>query len=231
MPPPTQISTVYATDESIAIRASGDFAALCPDWQKLAAGTDGVFNISTPWVLTSASNDFGSVSVNNVIQLTAPKSAFRGGGEYLAVESVAPNTLTLRRLGQSASTGLPPGLGGVTSVAFTVATLYPQIEEASYDINRRFSIDPNIPYRSVHASRGKAIRAQPVASLYEQGRVHHVGVFPDLESQMCTWVPDAGMKSPDNLDALVWGATELVIDPSEVEQQVSFRMPYRISPI
>ncbi len=64
-----------------------------------------------------------------------------------------------------------------------------------------------LPVKPVHASRGKATRAEPVSSLYEQGRVSHVGAFPALEDQMCTWVP--GEQSPDRMDALVWGGTEL----------------------
>lgn len=71
------------------------------------------------------------------------------------------------------------------------------------------SVSPYAPFRPVTASRGKATRAQPIASLYEQGRVHHVGVFPQLEDQLTCWVPDAGMPSPDRLDALVWALTEL----------------------
>ena len=46
-------------------------------------------------------------------------------------------------------------------------------------------IDPNVPFAAVHASRGKVTRAEPVAALYEQGRVHHLGAFPQLEDQMC----------------------------------------------
>jgi phage terminase large subunit-like protein len=71
-------------------------------------------------------------------------------------------------------------------------------------------IDPAIPYKAVHASRGKAIRAEPIAALYEQGRVHHVGAFPQMEDQMCDWVPNQpNQKSPDRMDALVWALTEL----------------------
>ncbi len=70
------------------------------------------------------------------------------------------------------------------------------------------TVDPDIPYGEVHASRGKVTRAEPIASLYEQGRVHHVGTFPQLEDQMCRWVP--GEKSPDRMDALVWGLTEVM---------------------
>lgn len=69
--------------------------------------------------------------------------------------------------------------------------------------------DPTVSYKKVHASRGKLTRAEPVASLYEQGRVHHVGVFGRLEDQLCTWVQ--GESSPDRLDALVWAITELML--------------------
>lgn len=64
-----------------------------------------------------------------------------------------------------------------------------------------------VNFKKVTASRGKAIRAEPISALYEQGKVHHVGSFPELEDQMCQWVP--GEKSPDRLDALVWMLTEL----------------------
>lgn len=64
-------------------------------------------------------------------------------------------------------------------------------------------------YKAVRASRGKAVRAEPVAALYEQGRVHHVGSFPELEDQMCGWVPGMGDDSPDRMDALVWALTEI----------------------
>lgn len=70
------------------------------------------------------------------------------------------------------------------------------------------SVRADIPYTKVNASRGKVIRAEPVAALYEQGRVSHVEVFPELEEQLTGWAPDSG-DSPNNLDALVWGFTEL----------------------
>lgn len=70
------------------------------------------------------------------------------------------------------------------------------------------TIDQRIPYRKVSATRGKAVRAEPVSALYEQGKVHHVGCFAELEDQLCTWTP-ADAKSPDRLDALVWAFTEM----------------------
>ncbi len=69
-------------------------------------------------------------------------------------------------------------------------------------------VDENVPVILVHASRGKATRAEPVAAAYEQGRVHHVGTFGILESEMCLWVP--GDKSPNRMDALVWAITDLM---------------------
>lgn len=66
--------------------------------------------------------------------------------------------------------------------------------------------DPNVPVKAVRAKRGKALRAGPVAMLYEQKRVDHYGVFEELESQMMEWVPDdPTMRSPDRIDALVQG--------------------------
>jgi hypothetical protein len=71
----------------------------------------------------------------------------------------------------------------------------------------------NVSYKAVKATRGKAVRAEPVAARYERGMVHHVGPFPALEDEMVTWVPGAGMPSPNRLDALVWCVTELLIKP------------------
>lgn len=71
------------------------------------------------------------------------------------------------------------------------------------------TVDPDVPYRAVRASRGKIIRAEPIAALYEQGKVHHVGDFPELEDEMCSFTPESGW-SPNRLDSLVWGITDLV---------------------
>lgn len=83
------------------------------------------------------------------------------------------------------------------------------------------TVDKNVPIRLVHASRGKRTRAEPVAALYEQGRVHHAGAFPELEDQLCTWTPDGA--SPDRLDALVWALTELLVAARTPEAVVPFQ--------
>ena len=68
-----------------------------------------------------------------------------------------------------------------------------------------------VAYKKVWASRGKQARAEPVAALYEQGRIHHVGIFGMLEDELCTWEPGRGMPSPNRLDALVWAFTDLIV--------------------
>ena len=74
------------------------------------------------------------------------------------------------------------------------------------------AIDPHIKVLEVHSKYGKALRAEPVTLAYEQGRIHHINYLPDLESQMCSWIPGEG-KSPDRVDALVHALTALMIKP------------------
>lgn len=69
------------------------------------------------------------------------------------------------------------------------------------------TVDKYGKFDSVHASRGKAVRAEPISALAEQGRIHHVGNFPLLEDELCEWEP--GGASPNRLDALVWAMTDL----------------------
>ncbi len=82
-------------------------------------------------------------------------------------------------------------------------------------------IEPNAAFAAVRATRGKVTRAEPVAALYEQGRVRHLGVFPQLEDQMCAFTAEAHSNpnarsvgySPDRVDALVWALTDLLVAP------------------
>lgn len=79
------------------------------------------------------------------------------------------------------------------------------------------TVDPNVNVKMVHASRGKHIRAEPVAALYEQGKVSHIGAFRELEDQMglMTTTGYQQSDSPDRIDALVWALTELMLDSSQ----------------
>lgn len=89
-------------------------------------------------------------------------------------------------------------------------------------------VDPDVAYKPVHASRGKQTRAEPVAALYEQGRVHHVGALPQLEDELCQWEP--GMASPNRLDALVWALSELMLETGERQDIAIYDERVEISP-
>ena len=82
-------------------------------------------------------------------------------------------------------------------------------------------VDPNVAFTAVRASRGKIVRAEPVAALYQQGRIHHIGTFPQLEDQMTNFTSDidraAAGYSPDRVDALVWAFSELLVQPMKGE--------------
>jgi phage terminase large subunit-like protein len=75
-------------------------------------------------------------------------------------------------------------------------------------------VDDSVSYKSVRATRGKVVRAEPVSALYERGMIHHVGNFPVLEAQLTEWDPSKN-KSPDRLDADVWGFTELMLTDND----------------
>ena len=89
------------------------------------------------------------------------------------------------------------------------------------------TVDPKVSYKSVWASRGKAIRAEPIAALYEQKRVNHCGIIETnghrtgslvkLEDEMCSWDPTVGGKSPGRMDALVWALTDLMLGRYQIQ--------------
>jgi hypothetical protein len=85
---------------------------------------------------------------------------------------------------------------------------------------------PNVPVKTITASRGKAVRAEPIAALYAQGKVCHVGRFPQLEEQMLNMASAGyvGAKSPDRLDALVWALSELMLGPQHSFSSQPFRL-------
>ncbi|MFI5022105.1 MAG: hypothetical protein ACHQRJ_10700 [Alphaproteobacteria bacterium] len=76
------------------------------------------------------------------------------------------------------------------------------------------TVDHAAPLKLVTASRGKELRAEPIAALYEQGKVHHVGTHLALEDEMTSWEPLAAGRSPNRVDALVWALSELMIEPA-----------------
>jgi len=79
-----------------------------------------------------------------------------------------------------------------------------------------------IRYKNVHASRGKAVRAEPVVANYEHGKIHHIGDFPYLEDEMVTWIPGESRDSPNRIDAMVWAITELMLVEEEREEIIIY---------
>jgi hypothetical protein len=151
MPPPSSLTVVYATDEDVVALAGDDFQVLAGRWHRYAGAADGVFAAGIPWVLTSASSDFVAQGVlpNMVIQLLKPVANFPGSGDLLAVETVTTDSLTLRRVGEAVGVGQPPApAAGLAGVTFLITSLRRQLEDASYQLNEQFSIDPMLPSRT-----------------------------------------------------------------------------------
>lgn len=115
----------------------------------------------------------------------------------------------------------PAAWAGATIVAYTEFAADRVVAEVNYGGDmveatlRATNAGRDVSYQTVHASRGKAIRAEPVAALYAKGRVHHVGTFSALEDQMCGWQP--GRMSPGRMDAAVWALTELMLGMGGVQ--------------
>ena len=140
----------FATDEHVAIRASADFVTLVPRDNLIAYGADGVFSSGDRWTLTSATCDPSArgVRAGNCVVLTKPTANYKPPGTVFVVSSVASGSMTLRRRGQSASVGEPPGpAAGVTGVEFSVWTFAAEIEDAYDELRRRFGIDDLISGR------------------------------------------------------------------------------------
>lgn len=91
------------------------------------------------------------------------------------------------------------------------------------------TVDRHAPIKLVHASRGKRARAEPVAALYEQGKVHHVGSLAKLEDEMCSWAAQSGDQSPNRIDALVWAITEVALNAPAPAAYTPIRIPSRWS--
>jgi len=148
----TGLSTsLYCSDEDLAIAAPGDFGQLIPVAQTIAKGSDGVFAAAAggSWVLTSPTNAFDAqgAAVGHVLQIRGPQATFPST-DTLGVVGCNGTSITLRRPGMPAGVGNPPGpAAGVINVQFIIGTLYPQIERASYDLRKTFDLDDLVPGR------------------------------------------------------------------------------------
>jgi hypothetical protein len=139
----TMLATVYCTDEDILAWAPGDFATLVPAAQQIAGGSDGVV-ASGSRTLTSTSSNFtaSAVADGHVVLLYKSAAPAETPTDILVVNSVSSShVLSLRRPGMVAGEGAPPATS-LQSTPFAIRTFWPQIENASFEINRRLGIDP-----------------------------------------------------------------------------------------
>jgi hypothetical protein len=141
--------TPFCLDEHIALRVMDDFTRVAPDSYKLASGNDGYMADSSPWVITSASNNFASLGVasGHVIWLMKPANIFGSNGDIYAVDSVSGNSLTLRAIGRTSGVGKPPcPPGALSGIQFLIKTLDPIIEEISYELMQTYGMTLNLPF-------------------------------------------------------------------------------------
>jgi hypothetical protein len=157
--PPTypRLRFDYITDEDVVIIAGADYEQLASRWSRFAAGTDGAFDPSDRWTLTSASCDFEAQGVGPgmacwLAQYTttgaggAPKSVRLG--DLLFVESASGHSLLLRREGEEARVGQPPAPGaGLANVEFLVTSLRNAIDEVAYELDQMFGVKEGWPNR------------------------------------------------------------------------------------
>lgn len=162
----SQVET-FCTDIDILTAVGNDYINLCPRHQMLTAGGDGAFAADSRWLLSSASQAFESlgIGVGNVVWLSGPLATYRPPGEMLSVAAVAPEGITLARVGmQIGVLGVPPGpAGGLSGVTFSAPTFYPQREAAAFEIGRVFNLDEyrGVAYSSLYNPRD--LRAAAVA--------------------------------------------------------------------
>lgn len=121
-------------------------------------------------------------------------------------------------LADESAAGLRPALWAARAVAlfkrFEADRIVAEVNQGGEMVKAVLAeVDPSVPVDMVRATRGKFLRAEPVAALYEQGRVRHAGAFPELEDEMCDFSSDglSTGRSPDRLDALVWAVTALAL--------------------
>ncbi len=156
-----------------------------------------------PPVTTTANADACGIVVAGVVMNGKPADWKAYVIEDASVQGLSPQEWTNRVVGLARKYGADRVVAEVNQGGDLVGTLMR-------------STDPLIPFKPVRAIRGKSARAEPIAALYEQGRVAHAGVFDELETQMCAMSTLGYMDrgSPDRVDALVWALTDLMVEPA-----------------
>ncbi len=154
--------------------------------------------------------------VRVVVAIDPPGSSRRGADACGIVAAGKSENGWIYVLEDASAAGLSPSAWAQKAVALyrrlNADTLVAEVNMGGEMVRAVLrEVDPTVPLKEVHASRGKYVRAEPVAALYEQGKAKHVGCFPQLEDEMCDFGFDglSTGRSPDRLDALVWAITSL----------------------
>lgn len=146
------LTTLYASDEQVYTFASADYAVIAPNGSCYGYGADGAVANGDPWTLTSATNNFTTqgAAAGMMLQLIDPKGSFTPKRSlYFVVDTVGSTSLTFRHPGEVAGKGMPPvAAAGLTGITFSVLSIKAQIENAAFKLNEKFSVDPNLTYRT-----------------------------------------------------------------------------------
>ncbi|QDV38277.1 hypothetical protein [Tautonia plasticadhaerens] len=156
----TTTTHCYATDEDLALIATGDVGAVFPADQVIASGVDGSFDPSDRWTLRSESVNFpdAGLAPGHVVRLVGPPERFRPPGLLLGVSAVSSNVVTLRRIGMGPGSGTPASPAeGISGVEFVATTLGPQLAGASRELDRLLGLD-SIPLDPAGALRDAVAR-------------------------------------------------------------------------
>ncbi len=144
------LADIWSTDEAVYNRSPFDFHLLVPPSGIVAEGTDGSIAAPTPWRLSSATYDFAAIGVapGQVVRLDKPIATFRPPGGFYIVDAVTSAGIDLRQPSKESGSGKPPTAGvALGSISFAVLTMLPQIEQATYRINRIFGVDDTVVTR------------------------------------------------------------------------------------
>ncbi|MFG1478622.1 terminase family protein [Xanthobacter sp. V4C-4] len=156
-----------------------------------------------------------------IVVAVDPPASSRAGADACGIVCAGIDaTGLIHVLADESAAGLRPAQWAARAVAlfhrFAADTVVAEVNQGGEMVRAVLAeVDAGVPVDAVRATRGKYLRAEPVAALYEQGRVRHVGGFPALEDELCDFGPDglSSGRSPDRLDALVWAITALALGP------------------
>lgn len=161
-----------ATDEDLALKASGDWPLIAPPYQRMAEGGDGVFGVDR-WTLSSATNDFEAQGLTTGYLLILPKEIDEVDrtSDILGIVSATGQDLVLRRIGMAAGLGRPAGpVGGGDNVPFVCLTAAPQIARKTYEIQRQFNIQTSEDLSDSEDIR-RAVVLMVLIELYESAAI------------------------------------------------------------